>query len=63
MRRDATAEGDSDARVHEGPPADGKLPLIEGRHFTLRGVVVGLVVGLIICFSNMYFGLQTGWVR
>jgi OPT family oligopeptide transporter len=23
---------------------------------------VGLGVGLIICFSNMYFGLQTGWV-
>jgi len=38
------------------------LPLIEGESFTFRGVVVGLAVGLIICFSNMYFGLQTGWV-
>ncbi|KAI0850221.1 OPT superfamily oligopeptide transporter [Daldinia vernicosa] len=37
-----------------------RLP--EGRHFTLRGVAVGLLVGLIICFSNMYFGLQTGWI-
>ncbi|KAI1341647.1 OPT superfamily oligopeptide transporter [Xylariaceae sp. FL0016] len=36
--------------------------LPEGRHFTLRGVAAGLVVGLVICFSNMYFGLQTGWV-
>ncbi|ORY63967.1 OPT oligopeptide transporter protein-domain-containing protein [Pseudomassariella vexata] len=36
--------------------------LPEGRHFTVRGVVVGLLVGLVICFSNMYFGLQTGWV-
>jgi uncharacterized oligopeptide transporter (OPT) family protein len=36
--------------------------LPEGHHFTIRGVVVGLLVGLVICFSNMYFGLQTGWV-
>ncbi|KAK4222490.1 putative oligopeptide transporter [Podospora fimiseda] len=35
---------------------------IEGSPFTLRGILVGLSVGLIICFSNMYFGLQTGWV-
>ena len=34
----------------------------EGQNFTIRGVLVGLGVGLIICFSNMYFGLQTGWV-
>lgn len=34
----------------------------EGQNFTTRGVLVGLGVGLIICFSNMYFGLQTGWV-
>ncbi|KAI2625469.1 OPT oligopeptide transporter protein-domain-containing protein [Xylaria nigripes] len=36
--------------------------LPEGRHFTFRGVAVGLLVGLVIVFSNMYFGLQTGWV-
>lgn len=36
--------------------------LPEGRHFTFRGVAVGLLVGLVICFSNMYFGLQTGWI-
>lgn len=23
---------------------------------------MGLAVGTVICFSNMYFGLQTGWV-
>lgn len=46
------------------PPESGEdvkyLP--EGRHFTLRGVAAGLLVGLVICFSNMYFGLQTGWI-
>jgi OPT family oligopeptide transporter len=34
----------------------------EGQNFTARGILVGLGVGLVICFSNMYFGLQTGWV-
>ncbi|PBP16706.1 OPT oligopeptide transporter [Diplocarpon rosae] len=34
----------------------------EGQNFTLRGILVGLAVGLVICFSNMYFGLQTGWI-
>lgn len=33
-----------------------------GQNFTLRGVLVGLAIGIIICFSNTYFGLQTGWV-
>jgi OPT family oligopeptide transporter len=32
------------------------------RNFTLRGLLVGLLIGTIVCFSNMYFGLQTGWV-
>ncbi|KAK0651322.1 OPT oligopeptide transporter protein-domain-containing protein [Cercophora newfieldiana] len=36
--------------------------IIEGEPFTPRGILVGLAVGLVICFSNMYFGLQTGWV-
>ena len=29
---------------------------------TSRAVLGGIVVGGILCFSNMYFGLQTGWV-
>ncbi|ERS95008.1 hypothetical protein HMPREF1624_08497 [Sporothrix schenckii ATCC 58251] len=32
------------------------------RHLSLRGLAVGLGVGLVICCSNMYFGLQTGFV-
>jgi OPT family oligopeptide transporter len=31
-------------------------------NFTVRGIVAGSVIGIIICFSNTYFGLQTGWV-
>lgn len=34
----------------------------QGQNFTIRGVLVGLAIGVVICFSNMYFGLQTGWV-
>ena len=35
---------------------------LDGTNFTLRGVAVGILIGIIICFSNTYFGLQTGWV-
>lgn len=34
----------------------------EPRQLTVRAVLVGLGVGSILCFSNTYFGLQTGWV-
>ncbi|KAI1278565.1 OPT oligopeptide transporter protein-domain-containing protein [Xylaria sp. FL0933] len=50
----------SSSRERGGDPPVKFLP--EGRHFTFRGIVVGLLVGLVIVFSNMYFGLQTGWV-
>lgn len=51
--RPPTSSGDGDPPVKFLP---------EGRHFTIRGVAAGLLVGLVIVFSNMYFGLQTGWV-
>lgn len=36
--------------------------VVDATNFTWRSVVVGLLIGVIICFSNTYFGLQTGWV-
>ena len=33
-----------------------------GTNFTFRGVIVGALIGILICFSNTYFGLQTGWI-
>ncbi|SCV70481.1 BQ2448_1875 [Microbotryum intermedium] len=30
--------------------------------FTLRAVIAGLVIGTLLCFTNMYFGLQSGWI-
>ncbi|KAL4939380.1 hypothetical protein BDV06DRAFT_199067 [Aspergillus oleicola] len=32
------------------------------RSFTTRSLLVGLVIGALITFSNTYFGLQTGWI-
>jgi uncharacterized oligopeptide transporter (OPT) family protein len=34
----------------------------EQPQFTLRALLVGLVIGVLIAFSNTYFGLQTGWI-
>ena len=44
-----------------GTPCAPDSPL-DGTNFTFRGVAVGTAIGIIICFSNTYFGLQTGWV-
>ncbi|KDQ59193.1 hypothetical protein JAAARDRAFT_33922 [Jaapia argillacea MUCL 33604] len=30
--------------------------------FTLIAVVLGLLIGCLLCFTNLYFGLQTGWI-
>lgn len=37
-------------------------PFVQGQHLTPRAVIVGLVIGTLACFSNSYFGLQTGWI-
>jgi OPT oligopeptide transporter protein len=34
----------------------------EDQQLTARSVAVGLAIGTLACFSNMYFGLQTGWI-
>ncbi|EFW98904.1 oligopeptide transporter [Grosmannia clavigera kw1407] len=39
-----------------------QLAAAGGHHLTGRGLAVGLAVGLVICCSNMYFGLQTGFI-
>ena len=45
------------ARTCSPPPSASPTPQL-----TVRSVIVGLFVGTILCFTNMYFGLQTGWV-
>ncbi|KAI0364309.1 OPT oligopeptide transporter [Pilatotrama ljubarskyi] len=48
-------------RRHTRRAADGTL---EGGQtdFTLRAVLLGLLIGCLLCFTNLYFGLQTGWI-
>ncbi len=57
-------EGDDDAlsRTRSGQRRYLANQASQPQNFTLRGVLVGLAIGVVICFSNMYFGLQTGWV-
>ncbi|KAI0249806.1 oligopeptide transporter [Lactifluus subvellereus] len=30
--------------------------------FTPRAIILGLIIGCLLCFTNLYFGLQTGWI-
>ncbi|OCT49010.1 putative oligopeptide transporter [Cladophialophora carrionii] len=50
----------SDHACYATPGANDSA--LDGTNFTFRGVAVGCAIGIIICFSNTYFGLQTGWV-
>jgi len=43
-------------------PSHSTARASQQHNFTARGVLVGLAIGIVICFSNTYFGLQTGWV-
>lgn len=37
-------------------------PKTSDQSFTPRSLIVGLIIGALITFSNTYFGLQTGWI-
>ncbi|ODN95854.1 oligopeptide transporter 8 [Cryptococcus wingfieldii CBS 7118] len=52
---DVPSDGeDYDAVLTEEEPIEGD--------FTPRAVIAGLGVGVVLCMTNIYFGLQTGWV-
>lgn len=68
-------EGDglqSRARSVDRPPPPGQRPdlvdnptatrQVSAQSFTPRSLLVGLLIGALITFSNTYFGLQTGWI-
>lgn len=42
--------------------SSAKAPGTSAQSFTPRSLVVGLIIGTLIIFSNTYFGLQTGWM-
>lgn len=43
----------------EVPKEEEEMTTSESPHFTWRAVAGGIVIGCVMCFSNMYFGLQT----
>ncbi|KAI8351035.1 OPT oligopeptide transporter protein-domain-containing protein [Mortierella sp. GBAus27b] len=43
-------------------PAKPRYPHQDLPQFTWRAVGVGIGIGALLCFTNMYFGLQTGWI-
>ncbi|KAJ9065593.1 OPT super [Entomophthora muscae] len=69
--RDITTYSDSDsppASQHESPDPDEEIiEALSERDaqlpdITLRGVLLGLMIGSVLSFTNMYFGLQSGWI-
>ena len=61
----SASDVDSDESVEERPwrqllHHEGRDPA--GPQLTVRAVAAGLFVGTLLCFTNMYFGLQTGWI-
>jgi len=48
--------------IGQEPDRDFLQKRSEQTHFTLRALLVGLIIGVLIAFSNTYFGLQTGWI-
>ena len=35
---------------------------LSGQGLTGRALAAGLAIGVLMCLTNMYFGLQTGWI-
>lgn len=52
----------TDGPVGQEPSADFLQKRSEQPQFTLRALLLGLLIGVLIAFSNTYFGLQTGWI-
>lgn len=65
--RHPTADRPS-SRVLDSDHADNnatehlRAPTTSAQSFTPRSLIVGLIIGALIVFSNTYFGLQTGWI-
>ncbi|KAJ5627741.1 hypothetical protein N7490_009969 [Penicillium lividum] len=56
-----------DESISPGPPdtlndATPTPRATSAQSFTPRSLIVGLIIGALITFSNTYFGLQTGWI-
>ena len=50
------------ANLTDDPTPNRRAPATSPQSFTPRSLLVGLIIGALITFSNTYFGLQTGWI-
>ncbi|KAK5175439.1 OPT superfamily [Saxophila tyrrhenica] len=48
--------------IGQEPDPDFLAKRSEQPQFTFRALFLGLLIGVLIAFSNTYFGLQTGWI-
>lgn len=48
--------------IGQEPDPEFLAKMSEQPQFTLRALLAGIIIGILIAFSNTYFGLQTGWI-
>jgi hypothetical protein len=46
----------------DDPTPNHQASATSPQSFTARSLLVGLIIGALVTFSNTYFGLQTGWI-
>ncbi|KAF6767482.1 Oligopeptide transporter, OPT superfamily [Kalmanozyma brasiliensis GHG001] len=54
----ASRSGPSTTDHHAAPVADDTVD----DDFTIRAVLAGLLIGCLLAFTNLYLGLQSGWI-
>jgi len=62
LLRHATSRSTAFEPISQEPDAAFLRARSEQPQFTLRALLTGLLIGVLIAFSNTYFGLQTGWI-
>ncbi|KAJ5576899.1 hypothetical protein N7535_003825 [Penicillium sp. DV-2018c] len=61
VERPSTEQPPTDI-LHDDSAVIDRAPATSPQSFTPRSLLVGLIIGALITFSNTYFGLQTGWI-
>nr|POF07652.1 putative oligopeptide transporter [Quercus suber] len=62
LLRHETSRSIAQEPIGQEPDADFLARRSEQPQFTIRALLAGLFIGVLIAFSNTYFGLQTGWI-
>ena len=60
VSQELVGEADAFLDITRPFPVNPTLP-VEDEHFTIRAVIVGIILGAVVSASNMYLCLKTGW--